>query len=469
MRILILFLSSLLFFSCNKDETTETEEGAIPTNFEIFVESISTNSAVLKWTDASTPDGASVLYNVYLNNVVIAEDIEELELPLVNLSPDTPYGAKVIAKNEYGQSENTIDFTTREIEEGSIPGDFEVSIEQLVPTSALLKWTKAASDDGLPVLYSVYLDDILFAENLDLFEFALENLIPETDYKAKVVAKNYFGVNEKTVQFTTPFPSGIYLHKLAYSPFNSQLFEYDENYNLIKHITNVEEPNWSTSYDYQYVNNLVVREDRSGYGYEKGICDYTYDSNGLIKIKHRYGDDIRRTDIYEFNSDPTLYTREYTVENGNNGDTYTINFSNNATYVQGNLTRLETKNETTNEIRINLFEYENGNLIKITDADNNVWEIDYDDKISFKTFNSHFVGAQFSFGIYRYNYLENNLVDELKRIPFFYDFNNLNNVTEVRKNGALFMNIMYQYNVYDYPAQATFNDGGIYTFEYLAL
>lgn len=101
------------------------------------------------------------------------------------------------------------------------------------------------------------------------------------------------------------------------------------------------------------------------------------------------------------------------------------------------------------------------------DADNNVWEINYDQKNTFKTFNSHFVGTQFSFGIYRYNYLENNLISELIRIPFFYNFNNKNNVKEVRKNGNLFMNIVYQYNTSDYPSQATFNDGGIYAFEYL--
>lgn len=466
MRIVIFCLTALLCFSCNKDESTET---AIPGDFEVIVESIGSHSALLKWSVASSPDGVYVLYNIYLNNEIIADGLEQLSLPLLDLNPLTLYVVKVIAKNENGQSENTIEFTTLEIDEEGIPGNFELSIELLMPTSALLKWTEASSEDGLPVLYSVYLDGNLLAENQDQFEYSLEELVPETDYEAKVVAENYFGVKESSIEFTTPLPSELYLQKLAYSSYNSQLFEYDENYNLVEHRTNVEEPNYSVNYVYQYENNLIVRENRSANDYQRGICDYTYDANGLVKIRHRYGDDISLTDIYEFNFDHTFYTREFTYSNSNNEQSYTTVYFNNATYGgEGHLTRLETQNQTNGESRINLFQYAGGNLIKVTDADSNVWEIEYDDKKSFKTFNSHFAGAQFSFGIYRYNFLENNLVDELIRIPFFYNYNNQNNITAVRKNGALFVQISYEYNVYDYPTQATFDDGGIYTFEYLA-
>ena len=112
---------------------------------------------------ALSPAGVDVFYDVFLNNIIITEDLEQLSLPLGDLNPLTLYVVKVIAKNENGQSENTNEFTTIDIDEEGIPGNFELSIDLLLPNSALLKWTEAASEEGLPVLYSVYLNGNLLA------------------------------------------------------------------------------------------------------------------------------------------------------------------------------------------------------------------------------------------------------------------------------------------------------------------
>ena len=466
MRVIILVLVLFIYNSCNKEEQNVI---VLPGDFEISIHSLASNSVLIRWTESISKDGAIVSYNIYLNDVLLSEGLNQYEYEVNNLMPQNNYVVKIVAENNNGTLERTLRFTTLLPEEVFLPGDFEINIESLTPVSAVVKWTESVAEDGSDILYTVYLDNTLVAENINQLEYFLNNLVPETYYTVKVVAENLVGVNEQTIQFTTPAPSELYLYKMRDSGSNSHLFEYDVNYNLIGHIENHDQPGWEFYYEYQYENNLIIKERSFGYGYYSGICNYFYGSNGLERINYRRGDDIILEDKYEFNSDHTSYTREFIKENHITGETTTILYSNIATYNgQNNLTKLVTQNETMGgDSKTIHFQYDGSNLIKITDSENNVWDISYDNKKRLKTFNGHFEGAQFTFGLKRDNFLEDEIVKELMLIPFFYTFNNQNNITEVKKNGNLFSKINYQYNSYEYPIEALVNNQAAYTFEYI--
>ena len=98
-----------------------------------------------------------------------------------------------------------------------------------------------------------------------------------------------------------------------------------------------------------------------------------------------------------------------------------------------------------------------------------MWELSYDSNPSFKTFKNNLVGTRFYFGVGNNYYLDYDFVSQkLRNIPFFYNYQEQNNVTQVKKNGILFAEITYEYNELDYPNKATFNNDPInYSFEYL--
>lgn len=262
--------------------------------------------------------------------------------------------------------------------------------------------------------------------------------------------------------------SDLYLTNILYTNVEfsySELysFEYDTDYNLTKLLT--PEPEFY-SFVYQYQDNLILREDEEGSAPTYGYCDYAYNNNVLDKIVYTRGYANQAIDEFDFGDDQTFYTRNYTFIES---ETYTTNYSNNATYDDdNNLILLETINETNGgNIEIYSFEYNNENLVKIVDNENVVWEFIYDNKKNFKTFFSHFNGGYFYFGPPADKYIDYSIIsNKLRNIPFFYNFNNKNNPTRILKNGVLYKEITYDYNEQNYPIKMTFNNGNYYTLSY---
>jgi hypothetical protein len=101
---------ALFCFSCNKDESSDTLDPITLGDFEINISNITLRTALINWT---APDnGENLSYDVYLNQVLVEENIEELEFSLMNLEKDTTYEVKVIAKNSESSVEQSQNFTT---------------------------------------------------------------------------------------------------------------------------------------------------------------------------------------------------------------------------------------------------------------------------------------------------------------------------------------------------------------------
>ena len=434
------------------------DENEFPGDFEISVESITSHSALLKWSGASSQEDVAVLYDVYLNNEIIAEGLEQLELPLENLDTLTLYEAKVIAKNTYGQSENTIEFTTIEIEENPIPGDFEVTVESITSYSALLKWT-AATPEVIGVLYDVYLNNDVIAEGLDLLELSLENLNQLTIYEAKVIAKNEYGESESTIEFSTMENPRMLLKSYSYgNGYYTVLLDYDDAIQIERKRLFEQDTTTLSFMDiyYNYNSDGSIEKERFYNRSVYGETKYYYTADIPHKIIDRVGSGDEVKHDYSFNGDLTYYSDIFTDGCYTcDPDIITILYEH-ENFVsfngEGQMVNLETKDLNGNLVGHCTFEYTNGNLTKLTDITNSdIWEFSYDDK---PNFNTYFTGIKFllyenTLGLM---FLDRNLSLKLQGFPLLYKFSTNNNPTEYKLNGATYQTLQYIYNEYDLPS-----------------
>lgn len=74
--------------------------------------------------------------------------------------------------------------------ENQKPSDFKVQVTQITDTNALLNWNAAIDPDGDDVIYSVVLGVNEVWTKLEMTEFVLEGLTPQTDYIGKIIASD---------------------------------------------------------------------------------------------------------------------------------------------------------------------------------------------------------------------------------------------------------------------------------------
>ncbi len=117
--LLIIFL----IIGCSKDdsineiiEEEEEEEEIInlaPNNFDIEIINVSSEGATLNWNQATDPENDTVIYDIYLNQELVIENITELTYEFIDLEELTDYSGKIIAKDtENNQTEVTFSFQT---------------------------------------------------------------------------------------------------------------------------------------------------------------------------------------------------------------------------------------------------------------------------------------------------------------------------------------------------------------------
>jgi hypothetical protein len=70
-----------------------------PNNFDVEILNISHDCATINWSEAIDPDNDTVTYDVYLNQVLIIENISELSHEFIDLEELTSYSGKIIAKD----------------------------------------------------------------------------------------------------------------------------------------------------------------------------------------------------------------------------------------------------------------------------------------------------------------------------------------------------------------------------------
>lgn len=119
----ILFISCFiltLFCNCSKDENIINDDineeninittNLPPTNFNIEVEQVKHNSALLKWNKSTDPENTTIKYSVFLENKLVQDNIYEFELKIEDLTEITIYNGYIIAEDE-GKKTTKINFT----------------------------------------------------------------------------------------------------------------------------------------------------------------------------------------------------------------------------------------------------------------------------------------------------------------------------------------------------------------------
>ncbi|MFT4805344.1 MAG: hypothetical protein ACI9YE_002560 [Psychroserpens sp.] len=112
---------AFLIMGCSKDNTIneiveEVEEEIVnlpPNNFDINIINVSSNDATINWTEAVDPESDAVIYNIYLNQTLVVENISELTYEFIDLEELTSYSGKIIAKDtNNNQTEVAFSFQT---------------------------------------------------------------------------------------------------------------------------------------------------------------------------------------------------------------------------------------------------------------------------------------------------------------------------------------------------------------------
>lgn len=103
LKTLTLLLSIILCTACSSDDDN-LQANRAPNTFTITLDDSSSDSGIItNWTAAVDPDGDTVTYTVYINNVLQVQDITALTYTLVyELFVNGENTIKVIALDENG-------------------------------------------------------------------------------------------------------------------------------------------------------------------------------------------------------------------------------------------------------------------------------------------------------------------------------------------------------------------------------
>ena len=127
MKNKVLFFGiALLMISCSKDEgdhdivkVAENEEevtnetNLAPRDFNILIDEIQFDSAIISWTKPIDPENNPVSFKILLNDSIVSENLTVLRFKLGKLSELTDYSGKIIAIDSFNnETEKTFSFTT---------------------------------------------------------------------------------------------------------------------------------------------------------------------------------------------------------------------------------------------------------------------------------------------------------------------------------------------------------------------
>ena len=186
-----------------------TIEHDIPSAVEVFVSEITTTTSVITWTKSSVDDGSEIVYDVYLNEELIQENLSSLTLTLEDLTAFKDYTVRIVAKSTRGKTSNAENsFKTL----GTPPSGFPLTIsnddnyDDLDPHWLQIHWTPPTVEDGSAYHYDIYLDDVLIFDFLTgtADGWTLNNLEEGQTYTFKVVADAQNETEtEESITFTT--------------------------------------------------------------------------------------------------------------------------------------------------------------------------------------------------------------------------------------------------------------------------
>ncbi|SRX52624.1 fibronectin type III domain-containing protein [Aequorivita sp. CIP111184] len=340
------------------------------------------------------------------------------------------------------------------------PSAFEVTITEIRNTTSKVAWT--ASTTGVPttITYAIFLNDSLLIENLTETTYNLSNLAIATTYTVKVEAKNEYSTTSASKDFTTLQPTNLRLKS-----YNQGNYEFILNYNAQGLLTYRGNPSpiGYTNIDFTYNQNNEILTENSKYrdatGNPKGILTYEYSNTTLTGLTiQQTGEDFSADSDFQFDA-PLNYRYTVNGEILTGGPPEVFNYNYEVTL------ETDSNNKITKYTRLNTddshvdrvyFEYDNGNLTKLTNG-SNITEITYDEANNWHTYRSGFNPSFYSPAardIGGFIYYPNTLY-WLNQIPYFFNFNNKNNPTAYKVNGEVVTSFQYEYNAANYPSKIT--------------
>ncbi|MEN8139261.1 MAG: fibronectin type III domain-containing protein [Bacteroidota bacterium] len=213
------YLGKIIANSSNgksKEELFEfiTKEDLAPSVFEVTVGSISTTNATISWTEATLPNNEEVVYDLYLDDILIKNDITTTEFLLENLSPFKKYTIKIVAKSKTNKGTyQEITFKTL----GTPPSQFPLAIEDTSPAGITVYWTTPTVEDGSFIYYQIYVDNekvgqyTINEDSNNITDYYIRGLEEGKEYTVKIIAVASNNTStEESITFTTrtyPSPS----------------------------------------------------------------------------------------------------------------------------------------------------------------------------------------------------------------------------------------------------------------------
>ncbi|GGE42478.1 hypothetical protein [Psychroflexus planctonicus] len=343
----------------------------------------------------------------------------------------------------------------------NLDNSFEINVQNIGATSADIIWELNEENMLDDTYFSLYVNESLVDDQISIKEYYLENLSPSTEYNIRLEFKN---INNNLVSisdsFTTQSNGKFLLTKYFFGDTMINL-KYNENENLTEKLLETNHYH-GTGYVYYYNSNGNLRTVMNASGYY-GSAQISYSPNGLFdNIIWRNGFDV----YYKYGYD-NFTSNSYTLTNKHINEFLgeeILQFEKNVEYTldyEGRLTSTIYTNVNTQETNSIYFDYsESGNLIEIS-YDDNILNIEYDQKNNFHTYNpflaenanvSHLVDVG---GLL---YLDEPLREILKFLPNL-KYINKNNPVKYTLNGTETKTFEYDYNDMNYPTSIIVKEG----------
>lgn len=184
----------LTFAACKKSEDNSNKP---PQSFSVSASEVKPTSAQLNWTAAKDPENQTVTYSVELKGQVVAADLSITNIKLENLTENTAYTGKVIAKDAAGlTTESSFSFSTSN---SPAPSAFTVTLYKATYKAIEIIWNTSTLPDNGTVTYDVYVNNTFRAGGIPTQNYTITALQPQTQYSIKVVAKSAAGKSTESL------------------------------------------------------------------------------------------------------------------------------------------------------------------------------------------------------------------------------------------------------------------------------
>jgi hypothetical protein len=181
---------SLLSQSCYKEKNIIPN--LAPSDFSVEA-TPSPDRIELNWTEAMDPEETQVTYDIRINGILVARNLNAFTYAFENLEFDTEYLFNVIARDENGIP-NQVNVEVR-TDAAPIPSEFEPVQSGKTAHNITVSWNAPTAGDGSEIVYDIYLDGLRVASDISETEYTFEGLKAISYHSAKVVAQTRYGTS----------------------------------------------------------------------------------------------------------------------------------------------------------------------------------------------------------------------------------------------------------------------------------